>query len=359
MEKMTHDYIRQVIPAEISEKGGAHLRLVGGKTIPLETSIKEAKAAGYVLGDEELVKRQFEGLVKCMRDGTEADGMARQIGGWVTVYPVFIGLIDLAKGFDPEKNGVRIRMRLLNEIDVDITDWEFRDVTPGRTPFTIDSASTGELVNTVKVGDPIHVNGRPFPPHDALRVDWAVEGTDKSGTIPAEKFTSDATLITIAADALAELASDEYDGKTIVFTVRGNFASAKISAKLKYVAPQPTPIAESEDGITKVMTFVDAETGADRIVTGMNDFVLDGEGLELAEDGGDGVTGVKFFGPGLEDYLDLTEGARNDGSKLIACVGSYVDTLEPGDHECHLGLYLKHGEATDLNVWIDFTLRKE
>ena len=91
----------------------------------------------------------------------------------------------------------------------------------------------------------------------------------------------------------------------------------------------------------------------------MNDFVLDGEGLELAEDGGDGVTGVKLFGPGLEDYLDLTGGARNDGSKLIACVGSYVDTLEPGDHECHLGLYLKHGEATDLNVWIDFTLCKE
>ena len=123
--------------------------------------------------------------------------------------------------------------------------------------------------------------------------------------------------------------------------------------------PPPPPIAESEDGITKVMTFVDAVTGADRIVTGMNDLVLDGEGLGLAEDGGDGVTGVKFFGPGLEDYLDLTGGVRNDGSKLIACVGSYVDTLEPGDHECHLGLYLKHGEATDLNVWIDFTLRKE
>ena len=125
------------------------------------------------------------------------------------------------------------------------------------------------------------------------------------------------------------------------------------------VPPPPEPIAKSEDGITKVMTLVDAVTGADRVITGMNDFVLDGEGLELAEDGGDGVTGVKFSGPGLEDYLDLTEGARNDGSKLIAGVGSYVDTLEPGDHECHLGLYLKHGEATDLNVWIDFTLRKE
>ena len=113
MEKMTHDYIRQIIPAEISERGGALLRLVGGKTVPLETSIKEAKQAGYVLGDEELVKRQFEGLVKCMRDETEADGMARQIGGWVTVHPVFFGPIDLARGFDPEKNGARIRMRLL------------------------------------------------------------------------------------------------------------------------------------------------------------------------------------------------------------------------------------------------------
>ena len=91
----------------------------------------------------------------------------------------------------------------------------------------------------------------------------------------------------------------------------------------------------------------------------MNDFVLDGEGLKLAEDGGDGVTQVMFHGPGLETYLDLTDGARNDGSKLIASVGSYVDTLEPGDHECHLGLYLKHGEATGINVWIDFTLRKE
>ena len=126
---------------------------------------------------------------------------------------------------------------------------------------------------------------------------------------------------------------------------------------------QLKPIAESEDGITKVMTFVDAVTGADRVITGMNDIVLDGQGLNLAENDGDGVTGVRFFGPGLEDYLDLTQGARNDGSKLIigvgSYVGSYVDTLEPGDNECHLGLDLKHSEATDLNIWIDFTIRKE
>ena len=39
---------------------------------------------------------------------------------------------------------------------------------------------------------------------------------------------------------------------------------------------QLKPIVESKDGITKVMTFVDAVTGADRVITGMNDIVLDG-----------------------------------------------------------------------------------
>ena len=41
------------------------------------------------------------------------------------------------------------------------------------------------------------------------------------------------------ADALDELKSPEHDGKTIVFTVRGNFSSAKISATIIYVEPPP------------------------------------------------------------------------------------------------------------------------
>ena len=78
--------------------------------------------------------------------------------------------------------------------------------------------------------------------------------------------------------------------------------------------------------------------------------------MNLAENDGDGVIRVWFFGPGLESYMDLTLGARNEGSKLIASVGSYVDTLEPGDHECALGIDMKHGEATDLNFWIEFII---
>ena len=76
---------------------------------------------------------------------------------------------------------------------------------------------------------------------ETIRVDWKVEGTDKSGTIPADKVTSNISRIDIAADALAELASEEYDGKKVVFTVRGNFSSAKISATLRFAAPPPPP----------------------------------------------------------------------------------------------------------------------
>ena len=360
MEKMTHDYIRQTIPEEISERGGALLRLVGGKTVPLETSIKEAKQAGYVLGDEELVKRQFEGLVKCMRDGTEADGMARQIGGWVTVYPVFVGPIDLSRGFDPEKNGVRIRMRLLNEIDVDITDWEFRDVTPGRTPFTLDSASTGELVNTVKIGDPIHVNGRPFPSHDVLRVDWAVEGTDKRGTIPAEKFASDATLITIAADALAELDAEEYDGKTIDFTVRGNFASAKISATLKYVPP--VPIDETSDG--KVAVYAATDGGQSETFTYGHTWTLDGKGFCVGPElSGWAIGSVIVHTPDSNSYmLDLDWTPSADGRTLTLEKSDSAMPISAGEYpgskiKVNL-IYDPEGAATEetLEIPIDFVV---
>ena len=359
---MKKQYIKVPIPEAISEEGGASILFVNKQTVPLDGAVKEALAGNYCTGQATLIRNFFFGLMQSMADGVRRDGRARQIANFLTVYPVFKGEIDMDRGYDPEVNGVMIRARLLNEMDIDITDWSFEDVTEGKRSFKLTSCTTGEVAGEYRVGELGHLNGKDLPSTAAceeLRVHWEVEGTDKSGDVPAAKLSSEIDRIDIAADALAELASDEYDGKTIVFTVRGNFASAKISTKLKYVAPQPEPIAKSEDGITKVMTLVDAETGADRVISGMNDFVLDGEGLELAEDGGDGVTGVKFSGPGLEDYLDLTEGARNDGSKLITGVGSYVDTLEPGDHECHLGLYLKHGEATDLNVWIDFTLRKE
>ena len=251
---MKKQYIKNPIPEAISEDGGASIVFVNKQTVPLDGAISEALAGNYCTGQKTLIRNFFFGLMQSMADGVRRDGHARQIANFLTVYPVFKGEIDLERGYDPEVNGVMIRARLLNEMDLDITDWSFEDVTDGKRSFKLDSVKAGPVIGEYHVGEIGHVNGKDLPSTEAgetLRVHWAVEGTDKSGDIPAEKLSSDVSRIDIAADALAEIATAEYDGKTVVFTVRGNFSSAKISATLKYeapVPPEPTYPITSEDG---------------------------------------------------------------------------------------------------------------
>ena len=250
---MTQKYIKTPIPPEISDKGGATIQFVEKQTVPLKASVREAIDGLYVLGQEPLVTSNVAGLLRSAADGIRRDGHARQIADHITIYPVVTGEIDMDYGWNPAVNGVRIIARLLNELELDITNWSFEDVTPGRQPFRLNTVSTLGAEGVAEVGKALAINGSGLPKTDAIRVDWAVEGTDRSGTIPAAKVTSDDVRADIAADALAELASEAYDGKTIVFTVRGNFSSAKISAKLKVI--QPDPLVTSSDGFVKVMSI--------------------------------------------------------------------------------------------------------
>ena len=263
---MKKQYIKVPIPEAISEDGGASILFVNKQTVPLDGAVKEALAGNYCTGQATLIRNFFFGIMQSMADGVRRDGHARQIANFLTVYPVFKGEVDLDRGYDPAVNGVMIRARLLNEMDLDITDWSFEDVTEGKRSFKLTSCSTGEADGEYKVGELGHLNGKDLPSTEAgeeLRVHWEVEGTDKSGDIPAAKLSSEIDRIDIAEDALAELALDEYDGKTIVFTVRGNFSSAKISAALRAETPVPVPIEETSDGKCKVMTFTDGESAAE------------------------------------------------------------------------------------------------
>ena len=238
-------YTKHPIPEEITDKGGASVQLVDKQTVPLDGSIEAAIEAHYCVGQKTFIAAAFFGTMKSMAAGVRRDGRPRRIDGFLTVYPVFKGKVDLARGFDPKVNKVQIKARLLNEMELDITNWSFEDVTPGKKPFTLDSVKAGAALGVVEIGQVIELNGQDLPATESgeeLRVHWEVEGADKSGDIPAAKLTSDVGRADIAADALDELKSAEYDGKTVVFTVRGNFSSAKIAAKLKYVAPPPTEL---------------------------------------------------------------------------------------------------------------------
>ena len=233
-------YIKHPIPEEITDKGGASVQLVQKQTIPLDGAIDAAIEAHYAIGQKEFIRNGVIGTMKSMAAGVRRDGRPRSIEGFLTVYPVFKGPVNLEKGFDPAVNKVQIRARLLNELELDISNWSFEDVTPGKKAFKLNSVKAGAVLNVVEVGEKIAVNGENLPSTAAgeeLRVHWEVEGTDKSGDIPAAKMTSDVGRADIAADALAELASPAYDGKRIVFTARGNFSTAKIAATLRYAEP--------------------------------------------------------------------------------------------------------------------------
>ena len=241
-------YVKHPIPEEISDKGGASVQLVQKQTIPLDGAIDAALEAHYCIGQKPAIMNNVFGALKSMAAGVRRDGRPRRIDGFLGLYPVFKGKVDLAKGFDPAENKVQIKARLLNELVLNTKKWTFEDVTPGKRSFSLDSVKAGSVLFVVKTGESIEVNGQGLPSTKAgeeLRIHWAVEDTDKSGDIPASKMTSDAGRADIAADALAELASEEYDGKTIEFTVRGNFSSAKISAKLKVVPERPKVLITS------------------------------------------------------------------------------------------------------------------
>ena len=226
---MKIDVIKQAIPNAISEEGGAIVHLVNKQTVPLETSVKEAKDGLYVIADEQNVKDQFMGLFKSMVEGVSRDGHARQIGDFLTVYPVVEGVFDLEKGWDEDENSVRLRARLLNEMTLDITKWTFNDVTPGRAPFKVNSVTSGGEEGTVIAGAAVNFNGIDFPAHDDLSIEWKLADGSKSGTIAGEKFTSDATRVDLAAGAVEGLAAGDA-GKEIEFTFRGNFAKATLKA---------------------------------------------------------------------------------------------------------------------------------
>jgi len=271
--------IKQEISPEISEAGGASVMLVNKETVDLETTIDEAKDGLFVMGNVLLIKGLFVGLFKSMVNGIERDGNARQLGDFLTLYPVPTGEFDLDKGWDPEVNGVRIRARLMNEMEIDISKWEFEDVTPGRQSFTIESVQAGATTGVVELGQAVAINGRNLPLTADVRVEYAVPELDLSGTVAAAKVTSSATRIDLTADALDALKVAGVNGKQIVLTVRGNFANAKITGVLKYVPVRATAKFTDSSG-TEIYTEIYPERQALFFTCATHEFV-NGEPITL------------------------------------------------------------------------------
>ena len=122
-------YVKHQIPEEISDKGGASVQLVAKQTIPLDGAIDAALEAHYCIGQKPAIMNNVFGALKSMAAGVRRDGRPRRIDGFLGLYPVFKGKVDLTKGFDPAENKVQIKARLLNEMILDTKKWTFEDGT--------------------------------------------------------------------------------------------------------------------------------------------------------------------------------------------------------------------------------------
>jgi len=233
---MQADYIRRDVPAEISEEGGAFIQIVGKTTVGLAESIKESLDGLHVVGSPTMIEGYFKGLMRSVFEGIAADGHPRSVGD-ITFYPTPGGTFDLERGWNPLFNDVRVKARLANGITLDVSGWTFRDVTPGRQAFSIESVSDGTTPGAVTVGSGAELNGRNFPAKALLRIEWTC-GL-KSGTVEAAKFTSNVSRINIASDGLTGLTNDDA-GKAIVFAVKGCYNKASKTAMVLAGATLPT-----------------------------------------------------------------------------------------------------------------------
>ena len=188
-------------------------------------------------------------------------------------------------------------------------------------------------------------------PLDGVIVD-AIDGSYCQGRptlILADKVTSNISRIDIAEDALAELASEEYDGKTIVFTVRGNFSSAKISATLKYAAPEP--VAESSDGVVKVMAVEPeaAESGST--------FRISGSGLAVHGEEWGIMTITSSTTEGEEHPINVSVVSQADDEVVLRLPDEA--TFDPGSHPAALWLIYQpqHGAPETVRVPYTFVLK--
>jgi len=242
---MKVDYIRRDIPEEISEEGGAFIQLVGKNTVGLQSSIKEAIAHLYCVGEPSLIEGYFKAIMRSVFEGIQADGHPRSVGD-VQFYPVCGGQFDLDKGWDPLVNDVRIKARLVNGVTLDVSDWTFRDVTVGRVAFTVSRVSDGTTDGVVTSNKDVEINGANFPAKSDLTVSWSC-GT-KGGDVAADKFTATVSRITIDKTAIASLTATE-NGMPFEVTVKGCYNKATKKAVYAHVTPPaPTVTKVKQDG---------------------------------------------------------------------------------------------------------------
>ena len=193
--------------------------VVDQKTMSNDATIDEAINLGYVVGRREQIEGNVKGVIKAMVAGISQDGNGRKIDEMFSIQPSIRGAgADVTDELDRNNIKVVTKARALKKMKIDTSNWS---ITVEGSSGTIDirTISTGEKTSEVVIGEDVNINGFGLLLDENSTLTWSVPEMDISGTVSADKLTSEWTRITIDKTALYELASAQYNGKTIEFVL--------------------------------------------------------------------------------------------------------------------------------------------
>ena len=209
-------------------------RFANRKTLNNDETIQEAIDGGYVVGKKEIIGATAKGVLRGMVVGVQKDGNGRKINEFISLQPYAkCHLDDPTDPVTKDNCKVRVVARALKELQPDTSNWSFAIEGASSDTLNITSVTTGEVIGEIVVGENVDFNGFGLTMGGGDSLAWSVPGTAKSGTVADASIESSWTRLTVTGNALAELASAEYNGKMIAFVLKVGNATVSKSATLK------------------------------------------------------------------------------------------------------------------------------
>ena len=211
-------------------------QIMNQETLDGKATLQEAIDQGYVTGKPQVLLSIVEGVLKAMNDGVQKDGNGRKIDGYLSINAFLANRLEHICDEINRKNAkVNVRARMLKEFKIDTSGWSIV-IEGSMGTFQLEVITTGEKVGEVRTGEDVLLNGKNLTLGEDDVVSFAVPEMGVERTVSAANLTSNATRITVARDGWQELFDEDYDGKTVVFTVKIGNKIARKSAVIRYVA---------------------------------------------------------------------------------------------------------------------------
>ena len=297
--------------------------------VELETVVENCIDRGLVAGLKPTAAHGIAEGVAAQIAKEFSLGRGVQFGRYFYGRPYLSGTVD-ANGRLTSANGINVRLYKGEAFKLKLDDFSFTfdgagDAVKVDSVYGDTTDAGGNTYGQLVEGSPVKVNGRNlYAAGDTDKVTFSEVGG--SAEVEVAGFSTQGADLLSFAWPTGLVAGKSYRvtvERTDVNGVTRTSAAKTVSVRASATPPVPEPIAQSSDGVVKVMSAADAETG-DTFTWG-DEWTLRGEGFEGSAAGWEVAFGVMTLDAG-EDPISLdvsTESATEVSASALP--GSEVE----------------------------------